>query len=236
MPNDPDNIDRNQSHSGGTVAVDLFCLGTVVLVILGLLQFLEGIYEAIRVFPEPFSIFNRFLSELGCDSLATADSRRLFERSTVLLGLSMFPFFYGIARAHAEELPGQTMAFCSCGIISAIGLMGIGVTPYNRFFTLHICSILIWLVPMLIMVLRPLPGMQRTHTLAEVTVRRFIVWGAVVYLPGMLLVPVLRQLFGLHFVWIVMLAQKALVGAAILWLATLMRFIVSVGLQQLRGN
>jgi hypothetical protein len=37
-----------------------------------------------------------------------------------------------------------------------------------------------------------------------------------------------------YFVWIVMLAQKAVVLAAILWLATLLRFIVSVGMQQLR--
>ena len=136
--------------------MDLFCLGTVVVVVLGVLQFMEGIYRAISVFPEPFSIFDRFLSELGRDSKATADSRRLFERSTVLLGLSMFPFFYGIARAHAEELPGKTMAFCSCGIASATGLMGIGVTPYNRFLAFHICSILLWLIPMLFMVLSPL--------------------------------------------------------------------------------
>ena len=216
--------------------MDLFCLGTVVVVVLGVLQFMEGIYRAISVFPEPFSIFDRFLSELGRDSKATADSRRLFERSTVLLGLSMFPFFYGIARAHAEELPGKTMAFCSCGIASATGLMGIGVTPYNRFLAFHICSILLWLIPMLFMVLSPLPGMQQTQTSAEATARRFVVWGAVVYLPGMLLVPILRYAFGMHFVWIVMLAQKALVLAAILWLATLLRFIVSAGLQQLRRS
>ena len=228
------NVDRDRSRSGNAVEVDLFCLGAVMLVALGILQFLEGIYSAISVFPEPFSIFNRFLSELGCDSKATVDSRSLFERSTVLLGLSMFPFFYGIARAHAEELPGQTMAFCASGIVSAVGLMGIGVTPYNRFLTFHIFAILLWLVPMLFMVLRPLPGMQQQQTSAGVNVRRFVVWGAVVYLPGMLLVPILRHTFGSHFVWIVMLAQKAVVLAAILWLVTLLRFILSVGLQQLR--
>jgi hypothetical protein len=55
--------------------VDLFCLGAVMLVALGVLQFLEGIYSAISVFPEPFSIFNRFLSELGCDSKASEVNR-----------------------------------------------------------------------------------------------------------------------------------------------------------------
>lgn len=227
-------FDPDRSRTGHYVEVDLFCLGAVFLVCLGILQFLEGIHSAISAFPEPFSIFNRFLSELGRDSKTTVECRRLFERSTVLLGLSMLPFFYGIARAHVGELPGQTMAFCSCGIASAVGLMGIGVTPYNRFLTFHVFSILMWLIPMLYMVLRPLPGMQQKHAVAEVTVRRFVVLGAVVYLPGMLLAPVLRHASGVYFVWIVMLAQKAVVLAAILWLATLLRFIVSVGMQQLR--
>ncbi len=75
MPGDPINVDRDRSRSGDAVEVDLFCLGAVMLVALGVLQFLEGIYSAISVFPEPFSIFNRFLSELGCDSKASEVNR-----------------------------------------------------------------------------------------------------------------------------------------------------------------
>lgn len=234
LANDINNFDRKRKPSEDIVELDLFCLGAVVLVVLGVLQFLGGIAQSISAYPEPFSIFNRFLSELGRDTAATAESRRLFERSTVLLGISLFPFFYGIARAHAQELPGQTMVFCSSGIASALGLMGIGVTPCNRFLTLHIISILLWLIPMLLMVLRPLPGMKHRHRNAEVAARRFVVWGTLAYLPGMLLVPWLQQTTRPYSVWIVMLSQKALIVAAVVWLATVLRFIVMAGLKQLR--
>lgn len=236
MTDNPLNSGCEWNRPRSPVEVDLFCLGAVVLVFLGIAQFIAGIAQAIDAYPEPFSVFNRFLSELGRDSKATAVSRRLFERSTVLLGLSMFPFFYGIARAHTEELPGQTMAFCSCGIASAMGLMGIGTSPYNRFLTLHIFFVLLWLAPMVFMVLKPLPGMKQRHAVADVAMSRAIVWGTLVYLPGMLLIPFVRPSLPSGFVWTVMLAQKALVGTAILWLAVLLRFIVIAGLQQLRPN
>jgi hypothetical protein len=97
-------MNAKNSESDEVISVDRCCLVSVAIVVLGILQFLFGILQAINAYPESFSIFDRFLSELGHDSPLTAESRSLFTRSTVLLGLSMFPFFYSIARAHVVIL------------------------------------------------------------------------------------------------------------------------------------
>ncbi len=224
------------SDPGELISVDLFCLGSVVLVILGILQFVQGILQAIRVYPEPFWIFDRFLSELGHDSQLTAESQRLFTRSIVLLGLSMFPFFYSIARAHAEDLSDQATSFCCCGIASAMGLIGIGVSPYNRYPTLHVISILLWLAPMLFMVMRPLPGMEQRHSGIALAFRRAVVVGTAIYLPGMLLLPILSQSEGSIFIRTVMITQKALVVTSLLWLITLLRLIAIAFIKQITNR
>ncbi len=123
-----------------------------LLALLGILQFALSVYHAINIYPDGYSITNNFLSDLGrTATLKGADNAvcaSIFDRSVVALGISLIPFF----SVMPTVLQKGRSVLCVLGVLSAIGLIGIGLTPYDRYFVAHHVALGLWIGPMLLMV------------------------------------------------------------------------------------
>lgn len=58
----------------------------------------------------------------------------------------MIPFF--LVTASFLKKPGSPLLVA--GLISCMGIVGVGLTPYDRCFVLHNMALLVWIGPMLI--------------------------------------------------------------------------------------
>lgn len=132
---------------------DQWTLGAILLAMLGLAQFAQGILAAVDVFPGSYRWQTQFLSELGMtrtwfgrDNL---DGSALFTRSMVCLGVSLIPFFLNMFRTETDY-PQSTLTTAWCGCISACGLIGLGLTPIDKLIVTHHIFLAIWLLPLLV--------------------------------------------------------------------------------------
>ena len=127
---------------------------------LGIVQFLFAVAIAIKYYPggnsaspygSGYSLLNNFLSDLGrTKTWSGADnsiSALVFNLSVILLGASLLPFF---AVLPSTVRKGGAIVWIS-GMLSAIGLIGIGLTPYDRYFVAHHVALGLWIGPMLIL-------------------------------------------------------------------------------------
>lgn len=124
---------------------------------LGIGQFLGATWIAMRSYPSAtsgtesgYKITGHFLSDLGStkttDGLKNADSAVMFNRSVIGLGIALMPFF-GVL---GSRCPSVGWLIRACGAFSATGLIGIGLTPYDVYFTAHHVALALWLVPMIV--------------------------------------------------------------------------------------
>ena len=124
---------------------------------LGIGQFLAATCAATASYPSAaggavsgYELSSHFLSDLGCtktpDGLPNSNSASLFNRSVIGLGIALIPFLCVLAShcGRAAWLAG------ACGCVSSAGLVGIGLTPYDIYFTAHHVALGLWLVPMLV--------------------------------------------------------------------------------------
>ena len=122
-----------------------------LIAILGIMQFVSPTFHAITVYPDGYNFTEHFLSDLGRTDIATPRSSllnlNLFNRSLIVLGMSLIPFFFAVSSSLEK---GQTRAAAS-GVSSAIGLIGIGCTPYDVFQTGHLMSLGLWLFSTLVL-------------------------------------------------------------------------------------
>jgi hypothetical membrane protein len=92
-----------------------------------------------------------FLSDLGCSRTSSgrdnAVSAAVFNNSVIVLGVTLLPFFAILP----ATLPGLRKLVWLSGSLAAIGLIGIGLTPYDRYFAAHNVCLGLWLGPMLIL-------------------------------------------------------------------------------------
>ncbi len=102
---------------------------------------------------ERYSFYENYLSDLG-RSVAWSGgtnrmSARLFNSSLIVLALAQVPFFCSLP-LHAADKPVPLWLAAGLGIISCIGLAGVGVTPYDLHLSAHITALMWWIVPLLI--------------------------------------------------------------------------------------
>jgi hypothetical protein len=127
-----------------------------VTALLGIAQFLVGVAMAVRCYPpgiqkQGYSVCDNFLSDLGCSQTRWREdnsvSATIFNRSAIILGVSLIPFF--------AVLPTTVIAFRKLiwfsGVLSALGLIGIGLTPYDLYFAAHMTTLGVWLVSMFVL-------------------------------------------------------------------------------------
>jgi hypothetical membrane protein len=128
-----------------------------LLACLGILQFLVATCFAIRSYPSAtdstesgYRLASHFLSDLGStkttDGLANADSAVMFNRSVIGLGIALAPFFCVLG----WQCGRVGWLIHACGALSSLGLIGIGLTPYDVYFAAHHVALVLWLGPMLV--------------------------------------------------------------------------------------
>lgn len=132
---------------------------------LGVLQFVGCTALAMLYYPGGtlgdhqtigYSFFANYLSDLGRTAAwSGADngvSAALFNTSIVLLGLSTVPFFLFLP-LHAPDRAGTLWAAAAFGVLSAFGLIGIGLLPYDTHLAGHMQALFWWLLLFFIAVL-----------------------------------------------------------------------------------
>ncbi len=118
---------------------------SLAIAVFGVIQFLFCVWFAIANYDAPFSLTDNFLSELG---RTTYEYSHVFNVAIVLLGLSQVPLFTMLVRLNPDDLVSMKIASW-LGIISACGIVGLGLTPENRYYVLHHVALVVWLFPML---------------------------------------------------------------------------------------
>ena len=130
-----------------------------VLAWVGIGQFAGCVFVAVRMYPGQaassrveYQLSQNFLSDLGCTQTATGRNNTevagIFNRSVVALGLAMIPFLLLLP---ADWEQGRTIMQIA-GVSSAVGLIGIGLTPYDRYFIAHHVALGLWLLPLFLIV------------------------------------------------------------------------------------
>jgi hypothetical membrane protein len=142
--------------SGGTAMIRIHRTRLLVSMIacLGLAQFLLAVGFAIAYYPGGYSFFGNFLSDLGRTATKSGYDNplcsRVFNGGVVGLGVSLLPFFALVpSTLGSEDRAGWV--FTVVGVISATGLIGIGLTPYDVYFVAHHVALAVWLGPMFLL-------------------------------------------------------------------------------------
>lgn len=125
------------------VDIDRLSIVSVVIVLLGLGLFALGLMRAVQLSPR-FSFTQSFFSELGQTGKRSA---MFFNASVVLLGSCVLVFFLNSVRFYGEVLFGLL------GTVSAVGLIGVGLTPMNTHFVSHCVCLGVWLLALLAVLL-----------------------------------------------------------------------------------
>jgi hypothetical membrane protein len=131
---------------------------------LGVLQFLVCTTLAMLNYPGGtlvdrhsvgYALFANYLSDLGrtvaCSGSANGVSAALFNTSIVLLGVSTVPFFVFLP-LHAPDRARLLWTAAAFGVLSAFGLIGIGLTPYDKHLAAHLEAHFWWILFFLIAV------------------------------------------------------------------------------------
>lgn len=115
--------------------------------ILGILQFVICTGIAMVRFPGGYSFRENFLSELG---FMGHPGHTLFNGSLIFLGATLLPMF-GLLWLLAPQQSFSMRATSVFGIISSLGVMGVGFWTHDRHLVAHVGSMILWLFPMLYM-------------------------------------------------------------------------------------
>ena len=122
------------------------------IAILGIVQFAASVIHSIGEYPGGYDVGTHFLSDLGRTRTLTGFNNEIcasrFNRSLILLGILLIPFFVTMSSTFEH---GRAVSTAS-GVCSAVGLIGIGSTPYNVYLLEHLMALGMWLVSTLLMV------------------------------------------------------------------------------------
>ena len=198
--------------------VDWRGITVVTIAVLGLLQFIQGIQAAIVAYPGGFWLFEQYLSDLG--QTVNVKSSAIFRRSLVLLGLSLVPAFLSVKNLNGE--PDQASRFL--GVVSCLGLIGIGVTPYDRFYALHIAALLLWICPMTALAIVRIPMSWQSGRIGRLSVLVTLALSVSVAAYGLL-----AKTGSAPF------AQKIVIFASLAWIAELIRQMVLMAVVVVRS-
>lgn len=100
-----------------------------------------------------YSWSGNWISDLGrmtaWNNMPNESCATIFNGSVIFLGATLVLFFITTLRA-TEEFSYTGLAATLSGVVSAAGLIGIGLTPFDQFHDLHIAALLMWILPMLV--------------------------------------------------------------------------------------
>ena len=143
-----------------SLEIDRWLICAVLVAIASIIQFAVVAPKAMQHYPGGTVLNSRtlgyswnenWLSDLGRDRAWNGQenhaSARMFNGSTIVLGIGMVIFFFVANRAF-EEITALRMVGQCCGVLAGIGLVGIGVTPFDRHEPAHINALLLWVIPM----------------------------------------------------------------------------------------
>jgi len=143
-----------------SVRVDYILLGAIVTVLFGLAQFAVVLPIAMNNYPggtgraadtAGYSWNGNWISDLGRRNAWNGEpntfSSWIFTISIITLGSSLILFFLASHRSSAE-LDFGTLVITCCGVLASLGLIGIGLTPFDVLFTAHHVMLFMWIVPM----------------------------------------------------------------------------------------
>ena len=187
---------------------------TLGLASLGVLQLLIASLVAALHFPEGYSMEDNFISDLGRSSHEYSD---LFNFSLIFLGLSLFPLFISLIIVDSRDSFSMKLA-AGFGVLSATGLVGLGLTPIDKFLISHYLALGLWLFPMFYMLIVFYYGATRTAYvgIGFLSLSLFTV--------VLMLVVLLRaNATGYQVV------QKLIVAFGLVWLLYIMAFILQSG-------
>ncbi|MBX3433039.1 MAG: hypothetical protein KF847_06945 [Pirellulales bacterium] len=176
----------------------------------GIVQFVVAVSIAISHYPERYSLASNFLSDLGRGvTHAGADNRTaatVFNGAILCLGASLAPFFVVMPASLAFGRGAMSVL----GILTALGLAALGLTPYDRYEQAHYAALALWLGPLVLMVPLYLASQAATGAVTRASLGA----GA-----GLVLAAVLYAAVGGTSG--AMLVQKLVVAAAACWFACL---------------
>ena len=174
-----------------------FWLGLVAWI--GLVNFVVAVLRAIYMFDE-YSWTENFLSDLGRTS--APESARLFNPAVVFLGACLIPHALTL---NINQTAGSVWLRVF-SVFSALGIICIGMTPYDTHTFLHNCGLILWLTGLGLVVISYfilLKKTRRTSILAN-----FLVLAVLITFVGYLCAG--------EYSWHVIF-QKSLVAACMIW-------------------
>lgn len=127
----------------------------------GVLQFAVCLAAAMLVYPggtplesnaPGYSFFGNYLSDLGrsvaWSGVPNPLGSILFNTSLMVLGLATIPFFLFLPLHVPDRAPALWCA-AGFGLLSSLGLIGVGLTPYDKYLNEHLTALFLWIVPFL---------------------------------------------------------------------------------------
>ena len=203
----------NFSHSSKS-AFKLWLIITLGLAALGIVQYLIANAVAMMYFPEGYSFAGNFLSDLG---RSTHDFSDLYNFSLIFLGIGLFPVFLTLMLVDPNDSFSMKLA-AGFGGLSAAGLVGLGLTPIDKFFVLHHVALGVWLFPMFYMAIVFFYGASRSHYVG-------IGFLSASLLMVVIMLAVLLRTDSTGY----QVMQKMIVACGLVWLAYIILFIFQSG-------
>ena len=208
-----DPISVNFSHSSKK-AFKFWLSLSIGLATIGVVHFLGCTAVAMAHFPDGYSFDGNFLSDLGRSSMRYSD---WYNFTLILLGLSLYPLFLTLILVDPRDSLSLKLA-AGFGMLSATGLIGLGMTPIDRFIVLHYLALGVWLFPMFYTVITFYYGAARS-SLAGVG---FIAL-SLAMVVSMLIVLLRTEVSSFQIL------QKIIVVCGIIWLMYIIGFIFQSG-------
>jgi hypothetical protein len=200
-----------------TCTIDLRNLSLALVALLGVSQFLGTLYHIAASYPEPYIWHRHFISDLGRTKTASGSDNtpnsKLFAISSLAMGASMLPFL--LVFPSAFERGRWFLRILA--IMTILGLIGIGQTPYDKYFILHHVALFLWVVPMVLLAIA-LPVLVANE--GDLHLPLFILSGV------LLIFTLLYAGAGVHSGYVVM--QKIVVCISLAWFAILASTVVMV--------
>lgn len=191
----------------------------VAAAVIGVIQFLICTGLSMSRYKD-YSFANNSLSDLGC---MANEHHAIFNGSLIFLGLAVTPVFImmWITDPRRSFSIRATAVF---GIISTIGLIGVGLSPVDRHFVWHFISLALWLFPMFYMTVSFFTAASRSPYVGI-----GFLSAALLMVVIMIAVMLRTELSTLE------LLQKAVVVCGLVWLTFIIAFIIQSGVYVLKN-
>ena len=128
---------------------EIWIFGTIGAAVLGVLQFIVCVIVALNYYPEPFSLADNLITDLGKDA---NDYGMIFNISVIFMGVLLIPLF-GMLPAIETRSSHSKYAVAISGIGSCLGLVLLGLLPNDIYFIEHVVALMLWAMPTVIAIM-----------------------------------------------------------------------------------